>query len=178
VVGGEWAPWGRRPPSPRRGSLRTIQQLFVDRNYKVKAFMVGLQAESLIQYFEKTGDPRILPALKTAADGLWDLAWVESVGGFRYCTETPAAGDKDCNANVHPGLNMLIAHRYGWLYRQTGDGGYRDKGDEIFKRGVDGAAKRDPSLPYGKQFTQNYRLSFDYVKYRNGGTGGPPAWPK
>jgi len=98
--------------------------------------------------------------------------------GFRYCTETPAAGDKDCNANGHPGLNMLIAHLCGWLYRQTGDGGYRDKGDEIFKRGVDGAAKRDPYLPYGKQFTQNYRLSFDYVKYRNGGTGGPPARPK
>ncbi len=167
--------WPGRPSKVRQtveNSLSTIQQLFVERNYKVKTFMTGLQAESLIQYFEKSGDPRILPALKTAADGLWAHGWVESAGGFPYCTEAPAAGDQDCNPKVHPGLNMLIAHLYGWLYRQTGDVGYREKGDKIFKHGVEGAAKGNPYLPYGKQFTQNYRLSFDYITYRNGGTGG------
>jgi hypothetical protein len=54
---------------------------------------------------------------------------------------------------------MLIAHLYGWLYQQTGDVGYREKGDKIFKHGVEGAAKANPYLPYSKQFTQNYRLS-------------------
>jgi hypothetical protein len=37
-------------------SLGILKQLFVERNYPVKTFMTGLQAESLIQYFEKTGD--------------------------------------------------------------------------------------------------------------------------
>ena len=111
-------------------------------------------------------------ALKTAADGLWTLGWVESAAGFPYCTNSPAAGDQDRNGNVHPGLNILIAHLYGWLYQQTGDVGYREKADKIFNHRVEGAAKGNPYLPYGKPFTQNYRLSFDYIKYRNGGMGG------
>ena len=167
--------WPARPEKVSQAvenSLGILNQLFVQQNHKVKAFMTGLQAESLIQYFEKTGDPRILPALKTAADVLWDLGWVESAGGFRYCTQGPAAGDSDCHAGVHQGLNLLIAHLYGWLYLKTGDPAYREKGDKIFARGVEGAAKGDPYLPYGKQFTQNYRLSFDYIKYRSAATGG------
>lgn len=97
--------WRGRPEKVSQiveNSLGILKQLFVERNYPVKTFMAGLQAESLIQYFEKTGDPRILPALKTAADALWELGWVESSGGFQYCTKGPTPKNSDCHTGVHP----------------------------------------------------------------------------
>jgi hypothetical protein len=155
-------------------SLGHLNQVFVQKSYRIKSFMVGLQAEALIQYYnEKAKDPRILPALKTAADVLWTENWVDSAGAFRYCSLAPAAGDSDCHGRAYSGLNLLIAHLYGWLYQQTGDASYRDKGDRIFTQGVARAMSKDPGnayLVYGKQFTQNYRLSIAYVqKYRGAG---------
>ena len=60
-----------------------------------------------------------------------------------------------------PDLNLLIAPAFAWMYQQTGDTTYRDRGDQIFAGGVKGAISTD-----GKQFNQNYMWSFDYVKWR------------
>jgi hypothetical protein len=58
---------------------------------------------------------------------------------------------------------MLIAPMYAWLYRVTGDIKYIQEGDQIWRGGVERAW-----LSNGKQFNQNYRMSFLYLKYRNG----------
>ncbi len=60
-----------------------------------------------------------------------------------------------------PDLNLMIAPLYGWLFQQTGDVKYRDIGDRIFTSGVQRAY-----LDGGKQFTQNYRWSFQYLNWR------------
>ena len=82
-------------------------------------------------------------------------AWMPGAEAFWYdSTDTTAAA---------PDVNLLIAPAYAWLYRQTGDPAYRDRGDQIFAGGVKRA-----SLSDGKHFDQSYRWSFDYVKWRRG----------
>ena len=63
-----------------------------------------------------------------------------------------------------PDLNLLVAPMYAWLYAQTGNVTYRDMADALFVGGVNGAwiAPDGPN----KQYNQNYRWSFDYVKWR------------
>ncbi|HEY9421652.1 MAG TPA: hypothetical protein VIW92_09570 [Thermoanaerobaculia bacterium] len=143
--------------------------------YYIQPFMVGLTMRALIVYFEKTADPRIPPAVKTAADWLWTNAWISSSQAFWY--ENWVA-DPSQTFPAQPGahdLNLLIAPAYAWLYRQTGDAVYQSRGDQIFSGGVLGAT----TLGNGKQFDQNYIWSFDYVKWRTAsGAGGasPVVW--
>src|SRR2546425_335392 len=125
--------------------------------------MVGLTAEALIMEYEKTGDSRILPALKTALDWLWANAWVTGDQGFWYDNAVANPTVPWPSRPGAPDLNLLIAPAYAWLYRQTGDTKYRDRGDQIFAGGVQFAF-----LGGGKQFDQNYKWSFDYVKWRTG----------
>jgi hypothetical protein len=61
-----------------------------------------------------------------------------------------------------PDLNLLIAPLYAWLWKQTGNPSYRDRGDQLWQGGVEGAY-----LDGGKQFNQNYWWSFDYVAWRS-----------
>src|SRR3989441_1203069 len=125
--------------------------------------MVGLTAEALIMEYEKTGDSRILPALKTALDWLWANAWVTGDQAFWYDNAVANPTVPWPSRPGAPDLNLLIAPAYAWLYRQTGDTKYRDRGDQIFAGGVQFAF-----LGGGKQFDQNYKWSFDYVKWRTG----------
>lgn len=128
----------------------------------VKPFMVALSAESLILYFEKVSpDPRILPAVKGAADWMWANAWVEQSRAFHYARCRSSKYNKECNQGPSPDLNLLIAPVYGWLFKQTGDIKYLEQGDKIFSGGVDLAW-----LGSGKHFSQNYRWSPKYVEYR------------
>ena len=125
-------------------------------------FMVALSAEALIGYHDLTGDSRVLPHLKTAADQIWAQSWDPASGSFKYWLDsvrTEPAAD----------ANLLIAPLYGWLYRQTADPLYRAMGDAAFSAGVQRAW-----LDGGKQFTQNYRWSFDYLNW----TGAPKGAPK
>lgn len=134
-------------------ALGHIQEWFVKRTAaRVAPFMVGLTSEALIEYYEATRDSRIPPAIKLALDGSWADAWVPTASAFRY---------DDRDRALAPDLNLLIAPAYAWLYRQTGDVVYRERGDQIFAGGVKGAY-----LGHGKQFNQNYRWSFDYVRWR------------
>ena len=136
-----------------------INQWFVAKSATyIKSFMVGLTAHALISYYERTSDPRILSAVQTAMDGLWDLAWVESAQSFVYQTATTATG----SPSPSPDLNLIIVPAFGWLYHMTGDIKYIERGDKIFAGGVKGAW-----LENAKQFNQSYRISFDYLKYRD-----------
>lgn len=138
-----------------------IEQWFVTGRYQRMApFMFALTSEALIRYYEATNDPRVLPALKTGADWIWEHAWVASDRSFCY-EYLPSVAGNNCTAGA-PDLNLLIVPVYGWIYAQTGDSTYITKGDQIFSGGVEGAW-----LAQGKQFSQNYRWSMEYLKWRD-----------
>lgn len=129
----------------------------------VQAFMGGLTANALIAVQEHTPDGRIPPAVETLADWLWDNMWVADVdnsgyGAFKYVNRSVSGVGGPSPA---PDLNMLIAPMYGWLYKETGETRFRDRGDKIFAGGAQLA-----SLHNGKAFNQNYRASFDYLRWR------------
>ncbi|AGA26776.1 PDK repeat-containing protein [Singulisphaera acidiphila DSM 18658] len=125
----------------------------------VRPFMVALTCEALIAYQAQTGDSRVLPAIRTALDWIWANCWNASARAFQYTNIT--APDGSGGTEAAPDLNLLIAPAFGWLYHQTGDTTYRDRGDAIFAGGVDQAW-----LVGAKQFNQNYRWSFAYVQWR------------
>jgi hypothetical protein len=132
----------------------------------VKPFMVGLTFEALIAYEERFGDGRILPAIQRTADWLWDEAWHPATRSFFYisCKPGSQAVTDECIGlprEPSPDLNLLIAPAYAWLYRRLGEVRFQQRGDEIFSGGVRGAW-----LDGGKQFSQNYRWSFDYIRNR------------
>lgn len=137
----------------------------------VQAFMTGLTASALIDYYERTvtlnqTDARIPPKLKTLADWVWDNMWVANVnntgfGAFKYVMPTTTGVGSD---NPAPDLNQLIAPYYAWLYQQTCDVKYRQRSDLIFAGGA-----RLADLTAGKRFNQSYRASFDYLRWRDEG---------
>jgi hypothetical protein len=132
-----------------------FDQWFVSKTASyVQPFMVALAAEALIQYWSASHDPRVPPTLQLAADQLWRRSWNGSCACFLYY-------NGDGTTYQSQDLNLLIVPLYGWIYQQTGDGAYRDMGDQIFNSGVKGAW-----LYGGKQFSQNYRWSGKYVEWR------------
>jgi hypothetical protein len=145
-------------PIPRAAQLidqamRHIDQWFVSKSQSYMPFMVGLTTQALIHAYEQNPDSRIQAAVATAVNGLWREAWLPSAASFYYAGTSPT--------EPAPDLNMLIAPAYAWMYQQTGDVTYRDRGDAIFAGGVNNAF-----LQPIKQFNQNYMWSFDYLKYR------------
>ncbi|WP_447978845.1 hypothetical protein [Candidatus Nitrospira bockiana] len=140
-------------------ALGHYEQWFVSRTAEyVRPFMAALTAEALILWYDKTQDPKVLPALKTGADWMWEHLWVEGAKAFKYTDRSFSHGGE----HPAPDLNLLIAPLYGWVYKMTGDPVYRERGDKIFAGGVQGAYLREP-----KHFNQNYRWSIDYVRWRN-----------
>lgn len=136
--------------------LSHIEQWYVQRSGKPQPFMVALTAEALIDYYNLTKDPRIPGALKMVADGLWSGSWDPVSKSFLY--------EEFSNGTRVPSndTNLLIVPLFGWVFRQTGESIYRERGDVIFNTGV-----RTAWLEGGKQFSQNYRWSFKYVWWRH-----------
>lgn len=129
--------------------------------YYIQPFMVGLTSEALIRYHGRTGDVRVLPAIRTALDAIWNLAWQSGDGSFWYDNWVADPSIAFPAKSGSPDLDLLIAPAFAWLYTQTGDTKYRDRGDQIFAGGVAKAY-----LDGGKQFDQNYMWSFDYLTWR------------
>lgn len=123
----------------------------------VRPFMVALTSQALISYYGKTADARVLPAIKTALDWIWDHTWLSSAQAFQYTDRVVSSGGTE----AAPDLNLLIAPAYAWVYRQTGERRFLDRGDQIFRGGVEKAF-----LNSAKQYNQNYRWSFDFVRWR------------
>src|SRR4030095_12873461 len=130
--------------------------------YYVQPFMVGLTMHALIRYWDATHDPRVQPALQKALDWLWARAWVAKDRAFWYDNWAADGNQAFPQKKGAPDLNLLIAPAFAWMYQQTRDVTYRDRGDQVFAGGVTGAW-----LDGGKQFNQNYMWSFDYVKWRS-----------
>jgi len=140
-----------------------------------ESFMDGLISQALIEYYldPKTGnhaDPRIPPALEALADHLWSTNWVPRAGNnglFIYNLIeqnngllTNTGGDDLRN------LNLLIAPLYAWLYEQTGKAIYQEEGDAIWDSGVNDVPGNGIGWS-GKNFSQQYRWSFDYALWRS-----------
>ncbi len=147
--------------------LGHIDQIVVSGNAAWnQPFMCGLAAEALIDYYEDghQSDTRIPIAIKQMADYLWANAWGKDANGhgFYYNSFDYSIGHPHSDMS---NLNLLIAPMYGWLYRYTGDATYQQEGDIIFS---DGATYGASGLGYngGKNFSQQYHWSFDYIKYR------------
>jgi hypothetical protein len=125
----------------------------------VRPFMFSLTAHALISYDSQIGgNSQILPAIKTAADWIWNNTWLPDQECFQYTDRNVDSG----GVEPAPDLNLLIAPVYAWLWHKTGDVTYMNMADKIFVGGVKSAY-----LVNGKQFNQNYRWSFDYIKWRS-----------
>jgi hypothetical protein len=133
----------------------------------VQPFMVALSVQAMIQYYDKTKDPRVFPLVQMAADSMWANSWNVGCQCFNYYADTPPDPTK---ISLSQDLNGLIAPVYGWVYMMTGNTKYRDEGDQVFN-GTLGAY-----LDGGKQFSQTYMWSGKYVDWR-GGPGGGPVTP-
>src|SRR5713226_9596128 len=93
--------------------------------YYIQPFMVGLTSAALIMYYDKTGDPRVLPAVRTAMDWLWANAWAAADQAFWYDNWVPNPSIPLPPQPGAPDLNLLIAPAFAWLFHQTGDTKYR-----------------------------------------------------
>src|SRR5262249_46422858 len=155
-------------------TLGNIDQNVVSQNADyVQPFMLGLAAEALIKYYEDghTSDIRIPIAVKHIADWLWTNAWNKTfITGYvgsqafyynNYYYRIGLSGSDQRN------INLLVCPMYAWLSQYTGDATYQNEGDQCWQAGVN----FDPSSGInwsGKNFSQNYRWSFDFVTWRGG----------
>ena len=123
----------------------------------VRPFMVGLTSQALIEYHRDFGDGAVIPALQEILDHIWDRTWLPEQGSFQYTDREHESGGTEAT----PDLNMLIAPAYMWLAYQTGSQTAFERAEAIFAGGVAGAWLGGP-----KQFNQNYRWSFQYLRWR------------
>ncbi len=127
-------------------------------------FMVGLALETAIHYYDMTvveGHPdyRVPATIKHALDGLWRDYYVPSTHAFR-----DTRWDVPTQDNWFL-LNDLIAPAYAWYWNLTGDAVSLSRGDELFQHALDDPAH---TIFSGKQFSQLYKWSFDYLRWRSG----------
>ena len=143
-----------------------FRRIFVTGGYKIhQPFFDGLAAEALIDYFVATKDPQIPPAIKLMVDGLWVKGYDHSNHKMAYNTDPPGPTCSVGCEKYIPDLSNLIAPAYAWYWRESNDDVYRQHADEIFGHAL------DTNISYsGKIFSQNYRWSFDYVRWRTGGS--------
>jgi hypothetical protein len=132
-----------------------------DGSYKFKQqspFMAGILNDVLIDYYTLfEPDPRIPAAVKKSLDYMWTTSWVPARNSFKYDpADRTFEGQKPA-----PDLNHLIVNGFGWIYKQTGETLYRERGDAVFAGGVQGAW-----LDGSKQFNQSYATSYRYLAYR------------
>ena len=134
----------------------------------VHPFMVGLGMDALIHWYELNlaeGHPdyRVLPVIKEALDGLWKNSWRPKQNMFRYAPfRLP-----DNESTEYTALNNLVSEAYAWYWMMTGDTTERDRGDLLFQHAFD---DNDAYSWSGKQFSQEFEFSFDFVRYRQGQT--------
>ncbi|MCF6352144.1 MAG: T9SS type A sorting domain-containing protein [Cyclobacteriaceae bacterium] len=98
--------------------------------------------------------------------------WVEDMGGTNNnWDDTGGTGystlryESIKNARPTPVLNLLICPLYAWVFKQTGEEDYINIGDKLWESGM---ALSNVGWNT-KIFNQNYRWSFDYIKWRNEG---------
>lgn len=157
------------PRHPRLGRaigflLGHFRVLFETKNYSIhQLFYDGLAAEALIQYYELTRDPRIPPAIEKMLTWVWHNAWNHTT---KKLLINPEPEGPKCSwgcQQYNTELINLVAPTFAWYWRHTRDPKYQLQGDELFAHSL------DTDISYnGRIFSQNYRWSFDYVRWRGG----------
>jgi hypothetical protein len=137
----------------------------------------GLAPTALIGYWELTADPRVPPVVKRILDFAWGqydakehvIAYnADPVGPkcAKVCLWFQSFVSGTCYPE-HNGqvLQNLLAYNYAWYWSITGDDTYRRRGDDLFAHALD----HEPLS--GKEWSQNYYSSFQFVELRRGGAG-------
>lgn len=94
-------------------------------------------------------------------DWIWEFGW-RSDGRMVYNPEPLGPRcDNSCQSWGRVWINLVVP-AYGWYYSVTGDREYIRRGDELWKW-----ALADDISYSGKIFSQNYRWSFDYLRWRS-----------
>jgi hypothetical protein len=147
-------------------ALGHLDQWYVQQSMVPQPAFAGLLSEALIRVHAKTADPRIPPAIQRALDFTWEKQFDQAAGKIAYVeySVTPPT------ASYTADLNMLIAPAFGWMYQQTGDPRYRERGDAMFTGSVNGSF-----LAGGKQYSQTYRWGPEYLEWRKGPAGPTQA---
>ena len=132
----------------------------------VHPFMIGLGMDTLIHWYELNvaeGHPdyRVLPVIKEALDLLWLDNWLPEQKMLEYNRYILPVN----RSPAYTALNNLVSVAYAWYWLQTGDTVERDRGDLLFQHALDSPGSYSWS---GKQFSQLYEFSFDFVRYRQG----------
>ncbi|MER3422928.1 MAG: hypothetical protein C4293_06535 [Nitrospiraceae bacterium] len=154
-------------------ALGHMDQWFISKTAPyVRPFMVGITMQALIQAYEATQDSRIPSAIAAALDDLWARTWLPDHQAFMYTDRH--APDGSGGTDPAPDLNLIIAPAYAWMYYQTGNTIYRDRGDQVFAGGVTNAQNW---LYLGKQFDQSYWWSFSYITWRHAAVPGKGVVP-
>ena len=127
---------------------------------KYQPFMFALTAEALIDTYQrpdttKADKEKIRTKLDALARLTYDKLYRPDKHAFIANTGNPTT--------YWPAINLLIVPVYGWLWHETGEPYFLQAGDTIFG---DGVVYGWPEVWGGKQFSQNYRWSFDYVAWR------------
>lgn len=128
-------------------------------SYDNQPFWDGLAAQALIYYYDNiTPDPRIPVAIKQYIDFLWLDAWNHTTNQMLYGMEIWNGGQPTTL------LNNLMVPAFAWYYKTThnADPNYLTWGDNLWSHALD----TDPSFS-GKEFSQNWMWSFDYLTWRN-----------
>ncbi|WP_395143617.1 hypothetical protein [Armatimonas sp.] len=127
---------------------------------KFQPFMFALTAEALIEVYQRpdtsqADKEKIRTKLEAVARLTYDKLYSTPNHAFIANTGNPTT--------YWPAINLLIVPVYGWLWHETGAPYFLEAGDRIF---ADGVVYGWPEVWGGKQFSQNYRWSFDYVAWR------------
>ena len=159
---------GQRAPMEQRTADRLIgmfDSLFVSNNYVYQQlFMDGLALRALIDYYSMRQDARVPGLVKVALDWIYANAWVPGQGLLTNPEPLGPRCDWGCQSPVMDLVN-LVAPAYAWYWALTGNPAYLSWGDELFSQSL------NSDISYsGKIFSQNYRWSFDYVRWRTSGT--------
>jgi len=122
----------------------------------IKAMADYLYDEAVVESGDNMGKPMWVADLG-GTRGNWNDSGGTGYAAFRY---------EDINkGEPAPDLNLLIAPAYAWLFLHYGEMKYITIADQLFVSGVN-----LPNLNRNtKIFNQNYRWSFDYIKWRNEG---------
>jgi hypothetical protein len=145
----------------------------------INNFMLGLALETLINYYEMSAlyanpDASIIPYVGKALDFIWANSLEKGTAAMYYNSD-PVNGLNATKDTVYTAssLNNLVSPAFAWYYDKTHEAVYQERGDAMFAAGVNGAgtncqaSKTSQDYSYtGKQFSQNYKWSPDYVKWR------------
>jgi hypothetical protein len=122
-------------------------------------YMVGLQNDALIKYFERvTADPAIIPTIQKAVDYIYRTSWRPANRAFAYMDAQCGSPD---DLLPSPDLNMLLVNGFAFIGKQTGNRQYIAVADSIAEGAIAGAW-----LSGSKQFNQQYYDSHQYLWYR------------